>query len=49
MAFTCYSVTAFFNISVIRVAPVYFVVIGLLLGKVSEKSKKKNEKLESVK
>lgn len=47
MAFTCYSVTAFFNISVIRVAPVYFVVIGLLLGKVSEK-KIKNEKLDSA-
>lgn len=37
LAFICYSVTAFFNISVIRVAPVYFIVTGLLIGKISEK------------
>lgn len=32
LAFVCYSVQAFFNISVIRVAPIYFIVIGLLIG-----------------
>ena len=41
LSFTCYSVIAFFNISVIRVAPIYFIVIGLLLGKISEEKENK--------
>ena len=32
LAFTSYSIQAFFNISVIRVAPIYFIIIGLLIG-----------------
>ena len=34
LAFTSYSVQAFFNISVTRVAPIYFVIIGLLIGRI---------------
>ncbi len=37
LAFTCYSVQAFFNISVTRVAPIYFIIIGLLIGKLCKK------------
>ena len=37
MAFTSYSVQAFFNISVTRVAPIYFIIIGLLIGGIYEK------------
>lgn len=51
LAFTSYSVQAFFNISVTRVAPIYFIIIGLLLGINNEKydfkvelSKRKNKK-----
>ena len=40
LSFTCYSTIAFFSISVIRVAPVYFIVTGLLLSKVAEKKEK---------
>ena len=32
LSFTCYSIQAFFNISVTRVAPIYFIIIGLLIG-----------------
>lgn len=32
LAFTSYSIQAFFNISVTRVAPIYFVIIGLLIA-----------------
>lgn len=37
MAFIGYSVQAFFNISVIDVAPYYFIIIGLILSEESEK------------
>ena len=37
LAFTSYSIQAFFNISVTRVAPIYFIVIGLLIGKIYQK------------
>ncbi len=37
LAFTSYSVQAFFNISVTRVAPIYFIIIGLLIGKIKRK------------
>ena len=37
LAFTCYSIQAFFNISVTRVAPIYFIIIGLLIGRIYEK------------
>ena len=37
LAFTSYSVQAFFNISVTRVAPIYFVIIGLLIGEEYQK------------
>lgn len=37
LAFTSYSIQAFFNISVTRVAPIYFIIIGLLIGKIYEK------------
>jgi len=33
LAFVGYSVTAFFNISVIEVAPIYFIVLGLLYNR----------------
>ena len=33
LAFTSYSIQSFFNISVTRVAPIYFVIIGLLIAK----------------
>ena len=36
LAFTSYSIQAFFNISVTRVAPIYFIIIGLLIGKIYE-------------
>ena len=39
LSFTCYSIQAFVNISVTRVAPIYFIVIGLLIGKLSENTK----------
>ena len=32
IAFTNYSIQAFFNISITRVAPIYFILIGLLIG-----------------
>ena len=44
LAFTCYSVQAFFNISMTRVAPIYYIVIGLLLGKIVEESYYLNNK-----
>ena len=37
LAFTCYSVQAFFNISVTRVAPIYFIIVGLIIGQFSNK------------
>ena len=37
MAFIGYSIQAFFNISVIDVAPYYFIIIGLILSEESEK------------
>ena len=37
LAFISYSVQAFFNISVTRVAPIYFIIIGLLIGKINDK------------
>ena len=37
LAFTCYSIQAFFNISFINVAPIYFIIIGLIIGKLTEK------------
>lgn len=36
LSFTSYSIQAFFNISVTRVAPIYFVIIGLLISKYYE-------------
>ncbi len=36
LAFTCYSIQAFFNISFINVAPVYFIIIGLLIGELNK-------------
>ena len=39
MGFTIYSIQAFFNISVTRVAPIYFIVMGLLIGGLYEKTK----------
>ena len=41
MAFVGYSVQAFLNISVIDVAPYYFIIIGLILSE-----NKKQEKLD---
>ena len=38
LSFTMYSVQAFFNISVTRVAPIYFIIIGLLVGCIYERS-----------
>ncbi len=32
LSFITYSIQAFFNISVTRVAPIYFIIIGLLIG-----------------
>ena len=32
LAFTCYSVQAFFSISVTRVAPIYFILMGLVVS-----------------
>ena len=43
MAFIGYSIQAFLNISVIDVAPYYFIIIGLIL---SECYKKENDKTE---
>ena len=37
LAFTCYSIQAFFNISFINVAPIYFIIMGLLIGTLKEK------------
>jgi len=39
LAFTSYSIQAFFNISVTRVAPIYFIIIGLLIGRIYENDK----------
>ena len=47
LAFTGYSIQAFFNISVTRVAPVYFIVIGLLLAKLCQEKKKRKEKVDT--
>lgn len=43
LAFTCYSIQAFFNISFINVAPIYFIIIGLLIGGLKEINNKKRE------
>ena len=45
MGFTIYSVQAFFNISVTRVAPVYFIITGLLIGGLYEKTKYSNSSI----
>ena len=39
MAFIGYCIQAFANISVVEVAPTFFVVCGLLLGKIEENNK----------
>ena len=39
LAFTGYSVQAFFNISFINVAPIYFIIIGLLISMLANKNK----------
>jgi len=43
MAFIGYSIQAFFNISVIDVAPYYFIIMGLIISKYIEKKNKKVE------
>lgn len=41
LAFTCYSAQAVFNISFINVAPIYFIIIGLLIGGFKKKEPNK--------
>ena len=41
MAFIGYSIQAFFNISVIDVAPYYFIIIGLIFSKYEENNNPK--------
>ena len=40
LGFACYSIQAFFGISITRVSPIYFIVIGLLIG--NKKTKQTN-------
>ena len=44
LAFTAYSIQAFFNISVTRVAPLYFIIMGLLVSKNDANSEVLDEK-----
>ena len=44
MAFIGYSIQAFFNISVIDVAPYYYIILGLILTECKEDN---NDKIES--
>ncbi|MBQ8472707.1 MAG: O-antigen ligase family protein [Bacilli bacterium] len=37
LAFTSYSIQAFFNISMTRVAPIYFIIMGLLISQEKDK------------
>lgn len=37
LGFTSYSIQAFFNISVTRVAPIYYIITGLLIGAICDK------------
>ena len=51
MAFIGYSIQAFFNISVIDVAPYYYIIIGLIFSKYEEKNtitKEKNDEIEVI-
>ena len=43
MAFIGYSVQAFLNISVIDVAPYYFIIIGLILSECNTKENNKSK------
>lgn len=47
LAFTSYSVQALFNISFINVAPIYFIIIGLLIGGLKKKECE-NEEEKSI-
>ena len=38
ITFIAYSIQAFFNISVICVAPIYYIIMGLLAGETHEKN-----------
>ena len=40
LAFTCYSIQIFFSISVTRVAPIYFIIVGLLIGSIKDEKRK---------
>lgn len=48
MSFTCYSVQAFFNISFINVAPIYFIIIGLLISALKNKKQDNLLNKESI-
>ena len=46
MAFIGYSIQAFFNISVIDVAPYYYIILGLILTECKEDKNDKDKKIE---
>ena len=48
LSFTCYSVQAFFNISFTNVAPIYFIIIGLLIGGLPKKNRDTLTSKESI-
>ena len=41
LAFSCYSIQAFFNVSVTRISPIFFIVVGLLIGNTNDTHQKK--------
>ncbi len=45
LGFICYSIQAFFGISVTRVSPILFIVIGLLIGGINGKNKRNSSNI----
>jgi len=48
MAFIGYSIQAFFNISVIDVAPYYYIILGLIFSIYEESTEEKHDEIESI-